>query len=212
MLANSDSFDIQVHGQGGHGAVPEGTVDAVLVASAVVMALHHLVSRYTSPFDPVALTVGTLTGGTARNIIADAAHMTGTLRTLTSATQSLMASRIESTAQSIAQGYGATVDFVFKQGYPVLRNDAAVVAELTTVLQTPGLLEVRSDGNIKLAGDDFAFFLAEAPGAYGFLGCQPPGAPTADHHSPAFCIDEDALPLGTMALIESVRRWAHPEP
>ena len=207
VLANADGFDIMIHGRGGHGAEPSGTADAVLIASAVVNALHHVVSRMTSPFDPVALTIGKLSAGTARNIIAETAHISGTLRTLSQATQKQMAQRLAVLSEHITAAYGGTADFVFEPGYPVLINGAAVVTQLTRAIRTPGVLAVGPGEEIKLAGDDFAYYLEHAPGAYGFLGCRPVGEAVADHHSPAFLMDEAALPLGTMALITAVQSF-----
>ncbi len=207
VLANSDGFDIVIHGRGGHGAEPQGTADAVLVASAIVNALHHVVSRMTNPLDPVALTIGQISGGTARNVIAQTADISGTLRTLSRETQDYLAGQLALIARNIAAAYGAEVSFTFERGYPVLINDSTVVDELTGALKTPSVLDVGPGKEIKLAGDDFAYYLECAPGAYGFLGCRPEGVVVANHHSPEFLIDESALALGTMALITAVHTF-----
>ncbi len=207
VLANADGFDITIKGRGGHGAEPLGTADAVLIACEVVNALHHVVSRMTSPFDPVALTIGQISAGTARNIIADHAQIAGTLRTLSRDTQERLAARLTAISEHIARAYGAEAHCAFEQGYPVLVNNADVVDALTGAMDTPGLLQVGPGEEIKLAGDDFSYYLVCAPGAYGFLGCRPPGNVVADHHSPEFIMDEAALPLGTMAYISAVQTF-----
>jgi len=165
--------------------------------------LHHVVSRMTSPFDPVALTIGSLHSGMARNIIAEYAEIHGTLRTLSTETQEELFAAVERLAKKIAEGYGAAANVRFERGYPVLINDGNVVAALTEALDTPGLLEVNAGDAINLAGDDFAYYLQKAPGAYGFLGCRPDASHVWGHHSPRFLVNEEAVPLGTMSLIEA---------
>ena len=88
-MAASDRWQIEVKGEGGHGAVPQGTVDAVLVGAELVTALHTIVSRNMSPLDSAVLTVGTINGGFSGNIIADSCVLTGTARTYLESTQVL---------------------------------------------------------------------------------------------------------------------------
>lgn len=78
LMAASDRFEINVTGVGGHGAVPQGTRDAVVCASHIVLQLHHIVSRSISPLDPAVLTVGTINSGYISNVIADKARLEGT--------------------------------------------------------------------------------------------------------------------------------------
>ena len=202
IMANADSFDIEIVGQGGHGSEPLGTVDANLVAANITVALHHVVSRMTSSVDPVALTVGVINGGTARNIIAERATLQGTLRTLSHETQNMLCERIERLTTEIAHAYGGTATFHFNAGYPVLVNECSVTDRLRARLATPGLITVESEWSASLAGDDFAYYLEKASGAYGFLGCRPEQGTIFSHHSPRFVFDEQALPLGTMLLIQ----------
>ncbi len=207
-LANADRFAVEVQGIGGHGASPHGTADAVLVAAELVARLHQVVGRMTDPFDPVALTIGTIHGGSAFNVIADRARLEGTIRTLSASTQEELRARIADMASHVAQAYGAGAELRYEYGYPVLVNDAEVVRALAGALATQSLLRI-VEGEPNLAGDDFAYYLREAPGAYAFLGCRPAPGNVAGHHSPRFVIDEAALPLGTMALVQGVETlWA----
>jgi amidohydrolase len=202
VLANADSFDVTIIGQGGHGAEPLGTVDANLLAANIIMSLHHVVGRMTSPIDPVALTVGVVNGGTARNIIAEQATLQGTLRTISKETQTRLCKRMDNLITEIARAYGGVAKFQFSPGYPALINERSVVERLSSCLDTPGLVSVNPEWDLSLAGDDFAYYLEKAPGAYGFLGCGPESGIIYSGHSPKFDINERALPLGTMILIQ----------
>ena len=128
MLAAEDEFRITIEGIGGHGAYPSQTVDPVLVASHVVVALQTIVSRNVSALDTGVVTVGTIQAGYARNIIPRTASMTGTLRSYTDDVRTTLVRRVREVATGVAGALGATVQFVHEPGYPATVNDKEMSA------------------------------------------------------------------------------------
>jgi amidohydrolase len=131
MMAASDKFEIDVLGKGGHGAAPQGTVDAVVVAANVVTALQTVISRNKDPLEAGVLTCGTVNGGSGYNIIADKVTITGTCRSFTKETQSVIEERMRGLCCGLGQAYGAEVNLHYHYGYPpTINRDAASVDRL----------------------------------------------------------------------------------
>ena len=105
MTASADGIRIVIKGKSGHASRPHQTVDAVLVSSMVINAIHHIVSRRTDPLHHAVISIGTINGGTAENIIADRVEMRGTVRTLDPELRESMSSIIEETIKGVTQGF-----------------------------------------------------------------------------------------------------------
>ena len=173
VMAASDKFTVDVKGKGGHGAVPEGTVDAIVSASNVVGAFQTIISRNVSPLETGVVTVGTIQGGSGYNIIADTVSMTGTARSFQPEIQELIKGRMEDVCCGVEVTYGGKVSLKYEYGYPPTVNSypeevARVRAAAAKVLD----LDRVSHTQI-LWGEDFSFFLQERPGCF-FLSAQPP--------------------------------------
>ncbi|MFW6076008.1 MAG: M20 metallopeptidase family protein, partial [Chloroflexota bacterium] len=125
--AATDSFEIHVHGTGGHGAFPHNAVDTVLVASQIVVALQEIVSREISPMESAVVTVGTIHSGTATNIITERATLSGTVRTYNEDVRTHIENRIAEIASGVAGAYRAEADTIYMRGYPAMFNDEEVV-------------------------------------------------------------------------------------
>ncbi len=205
VTAAADTFVITVKGKGAHAARPHEGVDAVVIASEIVTALQTIVSRAADPTDPTVVTVGTIHGGTRRNIIADRVVLDGTVRTLSEAGQKRVRSLMESVVKNITGIYGAEYEFEYKVGNPSVFNNPELAAAMTPTL-------IRLLGKDKLVAwkpqmiaEDFAFFAKKVPGLYFFLGVKNPLQPTmAPLHSPNFSPDERAIPLGMRILCHLV--------
>lgn len=200
MNAAVTDLAIEITGASCHGAHPEGGVDAILAAAHVLVALQSVVSRNLAPTDAGVMTVGTLHGGTAENIVAGQVRMTGTLRALDPDTMHVLKKRVTEVAKATAQAYGATATVTLTDSYPVLINDDAVTDRLmavaTAVLGNENMLRMKQPS---LGADDFAFFTSVAPGCYFNLGCAAPDDPApAPLHSPRFCPDEGCIQTGVL--------------
>jgi amidohydrolase len=200
VTAAADSFDIVVKGRSAHAARPQEGLDAVVIAAEIVNALQTIVSRAADPTDPAVLTVGTIAGGTRRNIIADRVALSGTVRTLSEANQKKVRALMESVVKNITAAYGAGYEFEYKPGNPSVFNNPELAAAMTpTLVQLLGKDKV-VEWKPQMIAEDFAFLAKKAPGFYFFLGVRGPGQPATPLHSPAFNPDERAIPIGMRVL------------
>ncbi len=208
IMAAAGIFKIIVQGKGGHAAQPDQTVDAVLVGSAIVNALHSIVARNVEPRRTAVVTVGTFHAGGAFNVIADTAELTGTFRAFEDATYELIMRRIREVAEGTAQALGATVAIDITSLAPATVNDARVAefvrADAVGVL---GAEQVAGE-QFTMGSEDMSEFLKRVPGCFFFLGSRNDAKGlNAPHHSPHFDIDEDVLPLGVAILAQSAARY-----
>jgi amidohydrolase len=202
-LASADSFNIHVRGRGGHGAMPHMSVDPILVASEIVVALQSLVSREVSPFEPAVVTVGSFHGGTARNVITDEVVLEGTFRTFSDEVRTHLATRISDLAQQVAASMRASATFEIVEGCPPCVSDEGMTCLVRRAAAETVGAENTLDRIIASASDDMALFLNAVPGCYFSLGAQDSAFEDAPHHSPRFRIDEAGLPIGVEIMVRA---------
>lgn len=206
LNGNSGNVNIRVKGEGGHAAYPDKSIDAIVMASAVVMNLQTLVSRRTSPLNSVVLTFGVIGGGTKSNIIAKEVELKGTLRSLDTASRTEAKARIAEIAENTAKAMGGTAEVEFIDGYIALINDDFVVDMVKKVA-----LEQLGEENIvykefpSMGGEDFSYISDAVPSAFYHLGCMNEAKGMVHPlHSALFNFDEQALKVGVMMQVESV--------
>ena len=203
LFAHTDDLGIVIKGSGGHGAMPQQTVDPVVVAAQVVTALQTMVSRETAPLEPAVVTIGSIHGGTAFNIVPPEVRLRGTVRTFTDELQAQMRERIEALVRGITSGMRATYEYDYRSCCPAVVNDPGM-----TELAHRMAARIWGEGRVTvpqqtMGGDDMSYFLREAPGSYILLGtANPDRGAVAPHHHPRFDIDEAALPIGARVLAE----------
>ncbi len=202
MTASADGIRIVIKGKSGHASRPHQTVDAVLVSSMVINAIHHIVSRRTDPLHHAVISIGTINGGTAENIIADRVEMRGTVRTLDGELRKAMPSVIEETVKGVTQGFGADYEFSYDYELASVDNDPEVDALLAaSASDIIGPDNVVVMGNPQMGAEDFAYFLDEIPGTLFRLGTSnAKKGINASLHNPDFDIDEDALMIGAKIM------------
>jgi amidohydrolase len=208
IMASTDRVEITVQGKGGHGAKPQETVDTIVVASQIVLALQTLISRERDPMEPAILSIGSIRGGDAFNVIPDQVKLLGTVRTLSEELWEAMPVRIKRVAEGIASGFGATVEVDYRRMYPTTRNDPRMTDRVEALAQ--GL--VGPDSVIRhsatMGGEDMSFFLREVPGCFFFIGsANPEKGLDHPHHNPRFDFDEDALGVGVEMLTRTVEHF-----
>eukprot|EP01134_Creolimax_fragrantissima_P005408 CFRG5408T1 len=206
VMAAVDSFIISVTGLGGHGAVPENTVDAVLVSGHLITALHSIVSRNVSPLDSAVLTIGTVNGGFANNVIADHCELRGTARVLNPDMKSLVKKRMEEVCSGIGHTFNAKVELNFHSSYPVTDNkhlepydNVRKAAE-----QVVGKAGVTAAGKT-MASEDFSFFMLERPGCFFFIPSKIADEIERPHHKTIFTVNEDCLEIGSSVFVNLVQ-------
>lgn len=206
-----DDLTFIVHGKSGHGAMPHQTVDAVVIAAQIVTALQTVVSRTRSPFAPAVLTIGSIHGGTAWNIIADRVEMRGTLRTFDPILRERLLDQLTRIAQGIAASMEATCEVEDRYGAPPVVNDPDLA-----VLTRDAILPVMGDEHVIVSepsagGDDFAYFAQGNPGSLFVVGsANPPRGLDKGHHNSSFDIDEACLPIAAASLDAVLRRFTDP--
>lgn len=203
VFASADRIILTVRGKGGHAAMPETTVDPIVIASYIVTALQTLISRETSPFSPAVVTIGRIIAGTAFNIIPETAEMHGTMRAFSHEHREKMLRRIREVASGIAAAMGGSCDVQIIDGCPPCVNDPGMTeVVLKAAISAVGEGRVDEGEEVMTAGsDDMSYFLNAAPGCYFIVGAKNPEKGAAyPHHHPRFNIDEDALPVAVEVL------------
>ncbi len=202
IQASSDTFTIEIEGKGGHGAYPHETVDATLVCAQLVVNLQTIVSRRVNPLQPAAVSVGQIRAGTANNVIAQRATLSGTVRTFDDETRSAIRREVQRIAEHTCGLTGAQCRVEYELGYPPLVNDA----EISEVMRESAVSVLGESCVHEMApsmgADDFAYYAKEVPAAFMFLGSGSPGY-DFPHHHPRFDVDERSLEHGVAILTKA---------
>lgn len=194
VMAGAEIFTVQVTGRGGHGAIPDRAVDPVVAAANMVSALQTVVSRSVSPLDTAVVSVTSIHGGTAFNVIPQEVKLEGTIRTFDHGVRQRVLERIEQIAHGTASAMGCEAEVSFKRITPALVNNDSVTAK---VQETVRRLLPDSDldpGYQTMTAEDMAFMQEKVPGCYFFVGSNDRERNLDyGHHHPKFDFDEEAL-------------------
>jgi len=211
LMAAVECFDCVIQGKGGHGAIPQQTVDSVVVGAQVVNALQAIVSRNVNPIDSAVVTVGEFHAGTAHNVIADSAKMSGTVRYFNPLYKGYFGKRMEQVIKGVCDSQGATYDLHYWELYPPVINDGAIADLVRSVAEevVESAIGVVPECQT-MGGEDMSFFLQEVPGCYFFLGSANAAKGLAyPHHHPRFDFDETALSMGVEIFVRCVEKFCH---
>lgn len=201
VSGSSDELRLKITGKTCHGAYPEAGVDAIVIAGQVVSALQTLVSRSISPFDPAVVTIGTIQGGTANNIVCGEVNMVGTMRTLSAETRTALKERVVSVAQGVARAMDGDAEVTINPGYGAVYNHDGYYARIEEIAaELVGRKKIVRREAPSLGVESFCYFLKDTPGVYYDLGS---GVGTALHTS-TFCVDEGCLLPGVALQCASV--------
>lgn len=208
IMASTDELVITITGQGGHGAVPQETIDPIHASAQYIVGLQSIVSRNVDPLDTAVLSIGKITGGSVMNAIAAEVVLEGTLRAYRPETRELLRRRLRELAAGVDQSFGTRTEVEVIERYEATVNDpqmTAVAQEIGADLL--GREHVRTD--VRLMGaEDMSFFLQRVPGCFIFVGAgNAAKGIEKPHHNPGFNIDEDALALGMELLVRLVERF-----
>src|SRR5579883_325287 len=209
LMAAVELFNCTILGKGGHGAIPQQTIDSIVVAAQIVTMLQTIVARNVDPLESAVVTVGKLNAGTAHNVIAATAQMSGTVRYFSPQFDGFFKQRLEQIISGVCQSHGAAYSLEYYSLYPPVINDERManlvrsVAE--TVIESPlGVVpECQTMG-----GEDMSFFLQAVPGCYFFLGSANADKDLAyPHHHPRFNFDETALGMGVEMFVRCIEKY-----
>ena len=202
MMASADIFTIEIFGRSAHGARPHEGVDAVLVSSMAVNSVNHIVSRRIDPLHPAVITMGTIEGGKAGNIICDHVTIKGTVRTINEAIRKDIPLMMEEAIKGVCKSMSATYNFGYVFGQPELINDNAMVdiliGEAEKIIGADNCIDLVDP---VMGGEDFSEYLQIVPGTFFRLGtCSPDKNTCVPQHNSRFNVDDDALQYGMKIL------------
>lgn len=193
FFAATDEFNITIIGKGGHAAMPHRTVDPIVIGSQVVTALQSIASRVADPLESIVVSVTKFNGGTAHNVIPEKVSLGGTVRTLTPAYRALGQERMKAIVEGIATAHGATAQFDWRPGYPVMANHGDETE--TCLVAARSLVDegfVEENAVPLMGGEDFAYMVEARPGAMILIG----NGDSAGLHHPEYDFNDDALGWG----------------
>jgi len=198
MMASADVFTIEVFGKSAHGARPHEGVDAILVTSMIVNSLNHIVSRMIDPLHPAVISLGTIEGGRASNIICDHVLLKGTVRTINEEIRNNIPQMMESSIEGISKSMGAKYKFDYEFGQPELINHEKMVdilvEEAEKIIGKEKCIDLIDP---VMGGEDFSEYLKLVPGAFFRLGtCDEEKKTCVPQHNSRFDVDDDALQIG----------------
>lgn len=196
MMAGAEYFKITVYGKGGHGAMPQVSVDPILASAEIISALQSVVARNVDPLKPAVITVGSIKGGEAFNVIPPKVEMTGTIRTFELDVREIVLKRFRAVVEHTAMALGCTAEIDLKRISPAVINAGEVAEKVLSAAQKVFPETQVDEGMYQTMGaEDMAYMLEEVPGCYFFVGsANAEKGLDYDHHHPKFDIDEDALP------------------
>jgi amidohydrolase len=196
-MASSDEIYLKVIGKGGHGATPELTIDPVVIASHIIIALQQIISRNASPKHPTVLTFGKISANGATNIIPDEVNIAGTFRALDETWRKEGLKKIQKMAESIAEGMGGKCEVDIHHGYPYLENNPALTQRIKKTAEEYVGKENVVDIDLTLGSEDFSYYSQIIPASFYRLGTRNEAKGITSYvHTPTFDIDEEALKIG----------------
>ena len=202
MMAATAEFELVITGVGGHGSQPQHCRDPIVAAAGMIGALQTVVSRGISSAGGAVVSVCTIHGGTANNVIPDQVTLTGTIRTFDPAITELVFARVEEVVRGAASTYGVEAALDIRRSYPVLVNDEACAATVVRVAERIVGPDRVSGAELPMAGgEDFAYMAQAVPGAYFFLGTGNAQRTTPGCHHPDFDFDDGIIPLALRMFV-----------
>lgn len=207
ILAATDRFEAIIRGAGGHAARPDLTLDPIALSAHVINAIHQIISRRLDPLDSGVITIGAIEGGQAFNVIPDTVTLRGTIRSYSPEARTLLEEQFYRACR-VVEPLGGRVEIEFLRGYPTTVN-----APETTDVVFRALNELVGEEQVHevppvMAGEDFSFMAQQVPGCFMNLGVRNPEWDREyPVHTSTFRLDEDALPIGTAALVTAALQW-----
>ena len=210
IMASFDIFNLRIIGKGGHAAMPQTTIDPILIGTKIVDAYQYIVSRYINPQEPVVLSVTQFHGGDAYNVIPNEIEIKGTVRCFSSKVQASVEKKMEKIASSICSAYGAKSNFEYERRYPATVNSPdEVETSLKVAKGISGDDMVNSSPTPSMGSEDFAFMLQEKPGSYIWIGNGDEKG-SCMLHNPGYDFNDEILPIGATYWVEMAQEILSP--
>lgn len=206
LAASADMFTLVVRGRGAHGARPHESADPIVAAAAIVTALQTIVARRLDPADPAVVTVGSIHGGVASNVIPESVTMTGTLRAMNPSTRQRLLDDVARIATQVGEAHGVQVEAQMERGTPPIVNPVREAGWARAAAERAlGAGAVVPFGITNMGGEDFAFYMERLPGSFLRIGAREPGGERIAAHNPRFYAHETSIVVGGAVLAECAR-------
>ena len=193
IMAATAEFTIRVKGRGGHAAMPQTTIDPIMIASQLVGALQTIVSRSADPVEALVVSVTKFHAGDAHNVIPETAEIAGTVRTLKKEVARKAEERIRALCAGLAASFGAAIEVDYDANYPVTFNhERETVFAADVAAAVAGEAQVHRAIQPLMGGEDFSYMLEARPGAFIFVG----NGDSAGLHHPAYDFNDEVIPHG----------------
>jgi amidohydrolase len=197
VMASSDEIYITIKAKGGHAAAPHLTADTILIASQLVVSLQQIVSRNNSPFNPTVLSITSIQGGNATNIIPSEVKLMGTFRAMNEEWRYKGHELIKTQTELLVKALGGEVDIKIDVGYPFVKNDEALSAAARILAEEFAGADNVSETELRMGAEDFAYYSQLIPACFYRLGVgNIAKGITIGVHTPTFNVDEDAIEHG----------------
>ena len=206
MMAGAEKFKIMVQGKGGHGASPHLSIDPILASAQIISALQGIVARNVEPLQTAVVSVTTIHGGEAFNVIPPAVEMTGTIRTFEPHVRLRVLQRFDEIVHGVAGAMGCKAIIDMQRLTPATVNQAETALRVQTCArQLFPDAKIESANYITMGSEDFSFLLEKVPGCFFFVGsANPEKGLDAGHHHPKFDFDEVVLPHAAALMTATV--------
>ncbi len=205
MMSASETFQVQITGKGGHGGKPHEAIDPIVAAAGIINTLQSVVSREIPPLDSGVITVSSIHGGEAHNVIPEEVILSGTIRSFTVETRDLLLKRFHEVVEQTAAAYLCHTKVTIVGISPAVNNDPKIAAVLRRTASELFPQAVIDQGYRTMASEDMAFMMQDIPGCFCLIGsANSDRGLDAKHHQPEFNFDEQALTQGTALLVSAV--------
>lgn len=202
LMASLNTFRITIEGTGGHAAIPQQTVDPIVIAAQVVTNLQHVVARNVDPLKSAVISVTQINGGTTTNVIPGTVEMSGTVRTFDAKLRERIPTLIERVVAGVTAAHGASYRWTWEPGYAAVTNDAAATDLVRRAVIRALGEQVLVEATPTMGSEDFAAYQQRIPGAFFFVGARNDERGIVHpHHHERFDLDERALDHGTRVFV-----------
>lgn len=205
MMSASETFMVRIDGKGGHGGKPHEAVDPIVAAAGIINTLQSIVSREIPPLDSGVITVSSIHGGEAHNVIPEEVNLTGTIRSFTEDSRELLLDRFRDVVEKTAAAYLCQAEVKIEGISPAVNNNPEIAAVMRRVAGELFPAAEIDPGYRTMASEDMAYMMQDIPGCYCLIGsANPEKGLDAKHHQPEFNFDEEVLTQGTALLVSAV--------
>jgi amidohydrolase len=202
LMAAPDEFLITLKGSGGHGGIPQFTVDPVVLSANVILEFQTVISRRKNPLDPAVLSICMIRGGDTYNIIPESVDLQGTIRTFSEEMRDFIPREMEKILRGLTAAAGASYHFEVTRRFPPLINDPSATALVRKASEKILGPDKVGEAEACMGGEDFSYLAQKTPSSFFMVGIAPPGTRII-HHSPHFQWDERVLKVSAACLCQT---------